>query len=320
MVNLVLLRSALQNASLEADFEEVSPTLFDEVVTCIEQEKIDEAARLIEGIFLKDIPDFRLIVYYFYAQFFEQGILSFKEVLPSIISIINESWEILRPITRKEKQVLNSLNWFVLQLISKLKYCEKLHKAGKSHPIWERSLEITPKELAEVIEAADNFKNFFYAKWPNSPIKERVMHLLKVVEDLKSYMITASDEIEENSIVVTETMAEPMEIEPEKPPVAISRQDDPFEKMHAISSKLQLFEFLIKKNEYAKAALVAKDIDDLIENFDPTHYFPKLFANYFALTAKHIGELSKEWENRESLQSKYLEKLYKADPEVFVEW
>ena len=317
MIHLDWIRQAISKATKPTENEEAtSQTLFDTIVTCIEQEKMDEAAVAIETIFAKNIPDFRLIAYYFYAHFYEYGVVSFLEVFPELNTIINDHWDLLRPHHNKEKQIQNSLNWFVLQVINKLKYGEKLHKAGKGDPIWEKStIHLTSDELNQIIRVTSGFKNFFYAKWPQSPINERIMHLVKVVEDLKNYVEETSQvlESEVNALAIA-----PREL-PEQQNLSFNF-NSPEEPLEGISNKIKLFELLIKKNEYIKAALVSKDIDHLIENFDPRVYFPKMFANYYSLIAKNVDAISAEWEKLETPQSKYLDKLYKTDFNLFVDW
>ena len=88
--------------------------------------------------------------------------------------------------------------------------------------------------------------------------------------------------------------------------------------LEELIKKMELFEKLIEKKEYVKASLVAKDLSFLIENFDPILYFPKLFINYFSLMAQHVSNLSQEGDLENSSQAIFLEKLYKADREAFL--
>lgn len=422
MMTLDLVQSTLKNpTALNGAEEKNTPEHFDKIVTYIEQEKINEAVRLIEKSFVKGIPDIRLIVYYYYAHFFTHGIKSFLIIFPSLISTINEHWDILRPLNSKEKQVQSSLNWFFSQIINKLKYCEKLFKTGKMHPVWEKSInEISREELQNLRSLSIEVKNFFMEKWPTAPVKERVMHLLKKIEEIsilalnegnklnqeeeEIFIQSAQEDVAEqekteslsvdfappspetaNELLVDEQLSivqdgekikdnnvEPIEeavanhdstknFQPENPcpplqdtlngeafkpieevanasfqenstplpsPVSAPQQvlsdyvlgSFSIEKMEIFFNKLKMFESLINKNDYVKAALVARDIDQMIENFDPLAYFPKLFSTYFSLLAKHVAALSQQWDNKESLQLKFLEKLYQTDIEKFLNW
>ncbi len=300
-------------------------SLFDQIVTHIEQENIDEAVDLIEKVFTKGVLDIRLVAYYLYAHFFNHGIKSFLEIFPSLRGLINSHWTTLRPSNRKDKQVQNSINWFILNLINKLKYCEKLAKTGKIHPIWNKStLEISDGELKQIVAILREFQDFFQEKWPKSPTQDRLMHLLQIVRDLKTFVKEDPEPIPEVIEEVPEKEEErEMELPVEEdvlPTASEAPRSYSSEKMDHLTEKLRVFELLVSKNEFFKAALVAKDIEELIEHFDPTLYFPKMFAKYFSLLAKHVAALSEQWQVKESMQLKYLEKLYKTDVKSFIEW
>jgi hypothetical protein len=358
---------------------------------------------MIEKVFAKGIPDIRLIVYYLYAHFTNHGIKSFVETFPVMISLATVHWDILAPLNRKDKHVQSSLNWFFSQILLKLKYSEKLHNTGKINPVWKKSvLEVSSEELNNLITIAHEFKNFFLDKWPKSPTKDRVMHLVKKIEDLQPLIVDNLKPLESNENEEKEekkhaeegsqikpvipsleetSQEEPYQQEPSQEPSQDPIEKETFEKEIAeweaseektpeqnasipdyqeiqqtsaeigeqaaiqnethlavsakadvseetlflkrfddFSRKLKIFESLIVKNDYLKAAVVAKDIDHLIETFDPLNYFPKLFAKYFSLFAKHVAALSAQYQNSESLQVKTLEKLYRTDLDMFVDW
>ncbi len=411
MVDLDLVQNLLKNATPSNSSEYPPDEHFDQIVDYVEKEKINEAAEMIEKIFAKGIPDIRLIIYYLYAHFTNHGIKSFVETFPVMISLVTVHWEVLAPSNRKDKHVQSSLNWFFSQILLKLKYSEKLHNTGKINPVWKKSvLDVSPEELNNLISIAHEFKNFFLDKWPKSPTKDRVLHLVKKIEEFQPFIVDISKPIESNEGQEEEEQEGRSQIEPivatleetseERPyqeesygeetyqeyhdQVELSQEAsveketfekqiaelEPFEQITSeqaasipddkgiqqnsmeigekgaipkqtelptemahvneetlflkrfddFSRKLKIFESLIIKNDYLKAAVVAKDIDHLIETFDPLNYFPKLFAKYFSLFAKHVAALSAQYQNSESLQIKTLEKLYRTDLDMFVEW
>lgn len=88
MTDFTLLDQLLESPNTASSSEEVVEEYFDEIVNYIEQEKTDEAAKLIEKVFGKGAPDIRLIVYYFYSHFTNHGIKSFMEIFPLITFIM----------------------------------------------------------------------------------------------------------------------------------------------------------------------------------------------------------------------------------------
>ncbi|MCE5318357.1 MAG: type VI secretion system ImpA family N-terminal domain-containing protein [Parachlamydia sp.] len=340
MTTLDLLQQTLNNPSPTEDLN--LQTHFDKIVQCIEREKMDEAADMIEKIFAKGTPDIRLIAYYLFAHFCDQGLKSFADIFPLLSTIFTEHWDTLLPSSRKEKQVENSLTWLIVQLISKLKYVQKVAKAGTPHPIWDEALEMSPDEHDQAIGAVTAFKDFFYEKWPKSPSKERVMHLVHLTEEFKSLSIAqtaAEPEIEEEPELKEEPIEEkiePLVVEEPEPffmpsetveeavienPAVEDAGDYQIscENLHLLADKLKLFDQLICKQDWNKASIVAKDIDHLLENFDPLVYFPKLLSRYFAISAKNVAAISEQRQNQDT-QFIYLEKLYKTDIAQFIEW
>lgn len=319
-------RNILENSLANLSEAQLSPAQFDEIVSLIEQENIDQASSLIESALAKGIVDIRLIVYYCYAQFFNLGIKSFLDTFPSLISLIQDHWDNLKPSNKKEKQVQNSLNWYFSNAVSKLKYCSKQAKAGKLEPIWILSTsEIFSTELDEIVKTLIQFQEFFQEKWTQTALNERFMHLLHLVQELRIFTkeeVVPVEVVVEAPIVVephSESLPEPL---PEQLP-ALKQQEFPAVsgKMESLLQKLQIFEILIQKKEFLKAALVSKDIEQIIENFDPIEYFPKLFSSYFSLISREVSHLSEHWENQETetLQLKYLKKLYQTDLNRFIE-
>lgn len=377
MADLKLLENVIKNAALNPISEKPAEEYFDQIVSCIEQEKTNEAGTLIEKVLAKNVPDVRLIVYYFYVHFAENGIKSFGATFPIITTLVNDHWETLTPKNRIDKHVENSLNWFFSHILLRIKHYEKLHKSGKVHPVWKKSvLEISSEDVNLLIAAAQEFKTFFLGKWPKSPSKDRVLHLVSKIEEIERIVAqgekksadlneeieeqieeTASDEeISPNSETESVEEAEPSRAfvsdffededvflnrqsqwdhagEMEEPKGAnlaepsdstLEAKSEPLSlfiaSLDELSRKLKVFEDLIGKNDYLKAAVVANDIERMIENFDPLNYFPKLFSRYFSLFAKHVAALTDEFEKKETLQVKALEKLYRTDLQLFLEW
>ena len=164
--------------------EDLSQHQFDKIASFVEKEDLETAAEMIHPILVKGNLDIRLIVYYFYAHFLEEGVKSFSSTLPLLSSLLDIHWKHLKPTNRKARQIENSLSWFFSHLLSKLKYSEKLAKEGRDDFLWQKSVALSNKDFLQVLESAQHFHQFFYEKWEQSPTKERVTHLLKKIEDL----------------------------------------------------------------------------------------------------------------------------------------
>ena len=73
------------------------------------------------------------------------------------------------------------------------------------------------------------------------------------------------------------------------------------------------------RGDYARAAIVASDINRIVESFDPRVYLPRLFAGFYRRLAGGVGDLSPHWESAESFSWKALEQLYQVDLDAFLD-
>lgn len=355
MANLEKLKDVIKNAQVQNYQEHLVDEYFDQIVDCIEQENTKEAAVLIEKVFDKGIPDIRLIVYYLYAHFAENGIRSFVHTFPLLIHLVNDHWEILYPKNKIEKHFHTGLNWFFSQILLKIKFYEKMQQGGKVHPVWKANfIDVSPQEILTISDVSQEFRQFFLDKWPRSVTKDRISNLVNKVSEIKSIISKneiksnapseiLEDRFSENEEVPSEmenrgpseinafdysaTMDEPMEGQKENDRFSVGEREElkksiksAQESLDILSNKMNIFEEMVVRNDYLKAAIIARDMEHIIENFDPLKYFPNLFSNYYSLFAKHAEALSEQFENQESHQVKALEKLYQANLQMFIDW
>lgn len=85
-----------------------------------------------------------------------------------------------------------------------------------------------------------------------------------------------------------------------------------------LCDKLRGFELLVERGELDKAAIVASDIQAVLERFDPLVYLPSLFGRYFQLLSRVIGEVEARWNAGDSAARRVLESFYRVDLERFV--
>jgi hypothetical protein len=81
---------------------------------------------------------------------------------------------------------------------------------------------------------------------------------------------------------------------------------------------MKAFERLIEREEFNKAAIVAEDINNIIANFDPRIYFPKIFSRYSLLRALKIADISAFEKYKGSVEWLTMQDLYKVDLDSFV--
>jgi hypothetical protein len=83
-------------------------------------------------------------------------------------------------------------------------------------------------------------------------------------------------------------------------------------------AKLRAFEVLLEQGDLMKAAIVADDVQNIIENFDPRSYFPRMFSRFSELLSQNAETLGEHIEGRDSFGWKTMALFYKVDIEKFV--
>lgn len=298
---------------------------FETIASLAEQEKFLDTIPLIEKLLSEKHRDIRLITYLFYARFLEEGIKGLKHILPNLISLLQEHWEVITPKQNRDKQVYSSLNWFFTTVSKKLRRSERSYKEKDPDEWWNQSVPtLTSQDIEEIKSFTPQLKEAFFQKWENPSFMQSLLFINKWMDDLK--WIIPTQETEETPVPVEEnpTPAQPpaTKEEPLAKPLQPPSEDPIFysQEMKLLMKKLQTFEKFIHQEEFTKAALVADDISTTISNFNPALFFPKLFSRYFALTAKNINRLLDEWDSKTSPQWNSLSKLYQTDLDEFIKW
>ena len=316
MTEIEYLTNAL--ARITPSNHEIPLPMFDEISMLVENESTNEAKKMIEESFKNGRFDIRLISYYLYGHFVENGILGLKTIFPCFINILTHHEKTLTPIVRTRKQIESSFKWFISSIINKIEYNEKLYQEKKPSTFWEKSTtQLNHLVFKEISQETLYFNDFIKTFLPEAKLEENILKVDKKIKDLEEYvepLVLAIDPL--NEIVADENVDLKV---PEHNSQTLSKECASNE-MILLIKKLQVFDALIEKKNFLKAAIVSKDISQLIENFDPTLFFPKLFAQYFVLLAKHFAMISQETKGEEALQWQYLDKLYRIDMEEFIKW
>ena len=161
-MNLDQFDHLLKIAQVMPHAEEAVDEYFDQIVNCIDQEKTQEAAKMIELVFDKGAADVRFIFYYFYAYFAENGIKSFAESFPRMISLFNEYQNILLPQVNIEKHIQSSLNWFFSHILTRYKYYERMYASGKIIPFGKIGLGAFFGRFRALINFAERLPKFLF--------------------------------------------------------------------------------------------------------------------------------------------------------------
>jgi hypothetical protein len=83
--------------------------------------------------------------------------------------------------------------------------------------------------------------------------------------------------------------------------------------------KLKAFEAVVQKHQFQKAAVLAVEIEQIADAFDPRLYFPELFSAHAALQSKHATTLAREASEQDTPIWRALVRYARVDLDGFVE-
>lgn len=300
---------------------------FQEIATLAQNGELDQASPKIEALFGENIYDIRLLGYYLYDCLIHSGMGKVLEFFNTLNGLLTENWAAVGPLKKRETHADKGLSW----LFSQLEKHINLEEDNKG-PEWDRWLKDSTSEmLGEAMEAADKFRRNLGMALEEKPPEKALEQLSKVISWLRDFQRTVY-EIEEKNRPAEVSEEEETEEEGQKGPsggglglgLGGSSGDgtmvDGSYHIQILQRKLKAFEILVQKEELAKASLVADDLAQIIANFDPTLYFPKMFSRYFALLSYKIEEISQFWGNKETLPWQVMEQLYNTDLDSFVDF
>ena len=324
-MNIELLQGTLE-VTENPGLETIDPRLSD-IATLMQDGKYEEAAAQSEAILEEQIYDIRIIGYFLYGHFIDQGVGAMADIYLSMRDLLRDNLDALGPVRNREKHIQTILNWLMKQLIKKLQYEEE-----KNSDLYEGWIsEVSSDQVQEALDAGDELRRTL------GPVLEDAAGsvldgLIKVNDWLTAFqrLVYREPEPEEEPEKWEEEEAgeevdeAPRKAERKEPYVSIPRLDEDEISVEGsfhlklLIRKLEAFDRLISAEKYSSAALIADDINSIIANFDPKIYFPKLFTRFSFQLAANINELVAFEEHKNGAEWQAMQELYKVDLESFV--
>ncbi len=307
MVNLNLLMSTFTVA--ETRGLETLDARFQDFLDLVQNEDFAQIVSQAEELFALEIYDIRIIGYYAYGAFVCSDYFALREVLEMLNNVMY-NWSAVGPEKKKEKHLQTSVVWLLNNILSTLQYHQQ--KDDDTWARWQQS--ICEQEVKDTIYSLETLRNAM----------EEIVESSNKILELFSRLYTWLDELEFS--VATEDVIEEQERVPDTQintgevvsvaPRAVTVETSYH--MQQLIRRLEAFTTLVDKGQMLQAALVADDISQTIENFDPTIYLPQVFCRYLKVLSANIDELADLWENKDTIGWQTMERLYKSDLDTFL--
>lgn len=276
-----------------------------------------QSAALLE----KHVYDVRLIGYYLFGLLLEQGIGALPGLLDRVHRLLGDDLGKLLPVQKKERVFDATLQWLMQTMTDRCRYHAAQKDATWSH--WMAQLH--PDLAAEVGDAIDRV----------SADMQGLVEEPRCLGSLGKLRRWVSDELPRTkpspptaAAVAAAPVAPALPPEPvPAPAVAAPARTDASSgamlagaspAMHVLLRKLRGFEALIECGDMGRAAVVASDIKQIVEQFDPLVYLPALFSTYFKLLHASMDELLPHWQELDSPSGQALQSFYRVDLDAFL--
>ena len=299
---------------------------FDDIVTLVQAGNFELAAGRCEAILAEGVYDIRLICYFLYGHWQEQGLASLLELNQCLTQLLQKNWEAIGPLGNREKYLEKSLDWLFRQLLKKIKYEE-----GKNSPLWQHwQASVSAEDAEEMLESG---KSLRAAVIPRLEDKAGVIidqwskidQWLRIFQNLQ-YHPPEPAESEPQEQAEQAALAEAM------PGAAASPSSRPEPAgtdaleieisyhLQLLLKKLAGFERLLEQQSFPQAALLADDINQTLQAFDPKLYFPKIFETFVRMQAIHLEELLGYMDMRGSPEWEAMQEWLKVDADGFIDY
>ncbi|MGK3962629.1 type VI secretion system protein IglI family protein [Sorangium sp. So ce1667] len=304
-----------------------------ELVALADQGQYGAAADAAEALADEGVHDIRALSFLYYQAFIEGGIAALEQVFDVVRAALGPRFEAIGPARRRAEHFNKRLAWLFDTIVDALEYHQK-----NATPAWDALQQGLDRGALEAVLRAGDLVAADLSADAYASASRALGRLLGALRARAEVLAAAP------AATAAPALATPASEQPspapwdDAPPAAPAAAAPPGEVAPAAAAiagrarielavapaflellaKLRAFETLIGKGELEKAAIVAEDVQQLIESFDPRAYFPEVFARFSALLSGHIGALSEHLEERGSLAWKARSQFYRVDLEGFV--
>lgn len=289
----------------------------------------DKAHELAEA----GIWDIRPLSYVLFVAFYEDGIVALASIFDVVVAIFGPQRAIIGPQRNQTSYFAKRLTWLWSTMNDFLAYYRKENGAD-----WKRLRQgLTVENFADILERGKHVSAVL-----SDSTQERTASMLALflgelrtlaaeleaaarkpapeaasAEEADDVESPEKDDDAEDADETADEEAAPVvtkAVRPGKRTVTLEVSPLFLEFLH----KLKAFETLVEQHKLEKAAIVADDLQSIIEAFDPRSHFPGLLSRFSELLSQHSETLGEHLDNRDSFTWKTMAQFYKVDLEKFI--
>ncbi|AKJ04100.1 hypothetical protein ATI61_101805 [Archangium gephyra] len=281
-----------------------------------------DAARAAEALLRQGLYDVRLVGPYLLGLFIEGGLEAMPVVFQGLSRTLLINWQYFGPRERKDVFADGGLRWMLKVLNKHLEHHERL-----KDETWQRWSAPTNREpLEQALTLSEEIFSAFARAMPRNGCEAPFRRLTQWLEGhLQSLPAPASEEEPEPEHEEAPAEVEEESRAPARP--AASARSAPASAVPTmpvspalaqLMLKLAAFDTLVARQDFQRASVVAADVMNVVEHFDPRVYLPALFSRFFAGLSTNAEQVEPLLQSTETLSFRALDQLYRVDLETFL--
>lgn len=310
--------------------------------------KWGEAADLATNLAGEGIFDITPISFALYGTFRQEGIGAIGAIFDVVDAAFGQNFTAIGPRERRETHFTTRIIWLFGTMRDNLEYYQK-----KGGPDWKTlSEKVMTSRIHEIVGHGKSLESDLIAAKRDkvavslaglvtmlrdvAKIFEQQEAQLKAAAAAKTNVTSAANTPPSTTVTNSNTDVEfPDDDDSDDEPVAATAENNvtPVVATKGASkrtvtlrvspqfldfmAKLHAFETLVSRGQHMKAAIVAEDIQNILEHFDPRVYFPDLLSRFSQLLCEHTDELEEGLRFQNSFAWKTATQFYQVDLDKF---
>ncbi|MFL5352441.1 type VI secretion system protein IglI family protein [Archangium sp.] len=305
---------------VEAPDLESSDERLEKVSDLVTRSAYLDAARAAEALLREGVYDVRLVGSYLLGLFLEGGFEAMPVVFHSLSNTLLGNWESFGPRERKDVYADGSLRWLLKVLNKHIEHHERM-----KDETWQRWCAPSNREpLERALALSEEIFSAFGRAMPRNGCEAGFRRLSQWMEGHLQALPAAPSEEPAPEEPVDEpaqedTSARARSSESRRSAPASAGPSLPVSPALAqLMDKLAAFNTLVERQDFQRASVVAADVLNVVEHFDPRVYLPAIFSRFFAALSTNAEQVEPVLQSTETLSFRALDQLYRVDLETFL--